>query len=62
MDLVYDKDDFPYDDFDNTQFSAEGRSDREIKAAWSNESIELWFCFISRNTVRLMEENNILRS
>lgn len=41
--LVYDKDDFPYDDFDNTQFSAEGRSDREIKTAWSNESIELWF-------------------
>jgi hypothetical protein len=23
--LMYDKDDFPYDDFDNTQFSAEGR-------------------------------------
>ena len=42
--LMYDKDDFPYDDFDNTQFSAESRSDeREYKVAWSNECIELWF-------------------
>lgn len=41
--LVYDKDDFPYDNFDNTQFSAEGRENSKIKVAWSNESIELWF-------------------
>lgn len=41
--LVYDKDDFPYDDFDNTQFSAEARTDRNFRVAWSNESIELWF-------------------
>lgn len=41
--LVYDKDDFPYDNFDNTQFSAEGRDNSKIKVAWSNESIELWF-------------------
>ncbi len=41
---MYDKDDFPYDDFDNTQFSAETRSCRqEYHVAWSNECIELWF-------------------
>lgn len=41
--LVYDKDDFPYDNFDNTQFSVEARTDRNFRVAWSNESIELWF-------------------
>ncbi len=42
--LMYDKDDFPYDNFDNTQFSAEQRDDlRKYKVAWSNESLELWF-------------------
>lgn len=40
--LVYDKDDFPFDNFDNTQFSAEGRKDSNIRVAWSNESFELW--------------------
>lgn len=42
--LMYDKDDFPLDNFDNTQFSVEQRLDtRTFKAAWSNESLELWF-------------------
>ncbi len=42
--LLYDKDDFPLDDFDNTQYSAERKSGRrEYKTAWSNECIELWF-------------------
>lgn len=42
--LMYDKDDFPYDDFDNTQFSAEGRTcEQKYHVAWSNECIELWF-------------------
>jgi hypothetical protein len=43
--LMYDKDDFPYDDFDNTQFSINDYSDqdRKFSAAWSNECIELWF-------------------
>lgn len=41
--LVYDKDDFPLDNFDNTQFEAEARKDVEMAVAWSNESIELWF-------------------
>jgi hypothetical protein len=41
--LVYDKDDFPLDDFDNTQFQAEARENVEMATAWSNESIELWF-------------------
>lgn len=42
--LMYDKDDFPHDDFDNTQHSAESKKDhREYKVAWSNECIELWF-------------------
>jgi hypothetical protein len=42
--LMYDKDDFPHDDFDNTQFSAEGRTcEQEYHAAWSNACIELWF-------------------
>ena len=41
--LVYDKDDFPLDNFDNTQFEAEAKKDVEMAVAWSNESIELWF-------------------
>lgn len=41
--LVYDKDDFPLDNFDNTQFEAESRKDVSMSVAWSNESIELWF-------------------
>lgn len=41
--LVYDKDDFPKDNFDNTQFSAETKTDkRKFKVAWSNECFELW--------------------
>lgn len=41
--LVYDKDDFPKDDFDNTQYSAEGKNDSiKYKVAWSNECFELW--------------------
>lgn len=42
--LMYDRDDFPLDNFDNTQYSAEGRQDkRKYRVAWSNECIELWF-------------------
>ena len=42
--LLYDKDDFPYDEFDNTQYSAEQKADiRKYRVAWSNECIELWF-------------------
>ena len=41
--LVYDKDDFPLDKFDNTQFEAEARKEPDMAVAWSNESIELWF-------------------
>ena len=41
--LVYDKDDFPLDNFDNTQFEAEAKKAPEMAVAWSNESIELWF-------------------
>lgn len=42
--LMYDKDDFPIDNFDNTQYSAENKTDkRKYRVAWSNECIELWF-------------------
>lgn len=42
--LMYDKDDFPQDNFDNTQYSAEDRQGiRKYHVAWSNECIELWF-------------------
>lgn len=42
--LMYDKDDFPQDSFDNTQHSAENRQDiRKYCVVWSNECIELWF-------------------
>lgn len=49
--IVYDKDDFPPDAFDNTmnrcdainkRFQSEGR-DTEFHAIWSNQCIELWF-------------------
>ncbi len=45
--LVYDKDDFPKDDFDNTYLKCESltkQSDSVIyHALWSNECIEFWF-------------------
>lgn len=45
--LVYDKDDFPKDDFDNTFYkciSLSKNSDfEEYHALWSNECIEYWF-------------------
>lgn len=45
--IMYDKDDFPLDNFDNTQFSIDDKKcdddDRKFFAAWSNECIELWF-------------------
>lgn len=42
--LMYDKDDFPFDNFDNTQFSVEEKKcKQEYHVAWSNECIELWF-------------------
>jgi len=43
--IVYDKDDFPEDDFDNTFFRCQELSDDSVTyhALWSNECIELWF-------------------
>lgn len=43
--LVYDQDDFPKDNFDNTEFSAESLSNDNIQyhVAWSNQCIEIWF-------------------
>lgn len=45
--LVYDKDDFPKDDFDNTYFRCEALSKANgsvtYHALWSNECIEYWF-------------------
>jgi len=43
--LVYDKDDFPDDDFDNTVNRCAALSKSEVKyhALWSNECIEFWF-------------------
>lgn len=64
--LVYDKDDFPLDNFDNTQFEAEARKDVKMAVAWSNESIELWFLlhfqdYISNNGreqyIKILSEN-----
>ena len=39
--LMYDKDDFPLDDFDNTQFEVEARKKPRMTVAWSNESISI---------------------
>lgn len=48
--LMYDKDDFPLDDFDNTSFSIEHRKDkRQYHAIWSNECMELWFVLHFQN-------------
>lgn len=45
--LVYDKDDFPKDDFDNTYYKCKSLSDQDdsiaYHALWSNECIEYWF-------------------
>lgn len=40
--LVYDKDDFPKDRFDNTDARARETKDSNWHTAWSNESFELW--------------------
>lgn len=45
--LVYDKDDFPRDDFDNTYYKCKSLSKQHeavmYHALWSNECIEYWF-------------------
>lgn len=45
--IVYDKDDFPEDDFDNAYFRCQELSSSSdtvtYHALWSNECIELWF-------------------
>lgn len=45
--LVYDKDDFPKDDFDNTYYKCVSLSENDdsviYHALWSNECIEYWF-------------------
>ena len=45
--IMYDQDDFPLYNFDNTQYSINDKecddADRKFFAAWSNECIELWF-------------------
>ena len=45
--IVYDKDDFPEDDFDNAYFRCQELSNSSdtvtYHALWSNECIELWF-------------------
>ncbi len=40
--LVYDKDDFPADRFDNVDAKARNKKDSRFHAAWSNQSFELW--------------------
>ena len=40
--LMYDKDDFPTDRFDNAFFKANSDKSHRFHAAWSNESFELW--------------------
>ena len=46
--LVYDSDDFPIDNFDNTAGIIDSMNESQIKpekwhAAWSNQCIEIWF-------------------
>ncbi len=40
--LVYDKDDFPNDRFDNAAFKAKETKNSKFNVAWSNQSFELW--------------------
>lgn len=40
--LVYDKDDFPKDRFDNAAYKADADRKYRFRVAWSNESFELW--------------------
>lgn len=48
--LVYDRDNFPPDDFDNTEYSIEHRKDKkDFHAAWSNECFELWLILHFQN-------------
>ncbi len=57
--LMYDKDDFPYDDFDNTHFSIE--NDEKFFAAWSNECIELWFILYFQDLKANLSRNKYKR-
>lgn len=42
--IVYDRDDFPSDNFDNAYYSIVSKKDkRKYFAIWSNECFELWF-------------------
>ncbi|WP_432409669.1 RloB family protein [Wukongibacter sp. M2B1] len=46
--LVYDLDDFPLDNFDNTAYSVESMNENNNTStkwhvAWSNQCIEIWF-------------------
>ncbi len=42
--LMFDKDDFPFDDFDNVIRSTQAsRGHVKFKSAWSNECLEIWF-------------------
>ena len=67
--IMYDKDDFPLDNFDNTQFSIEDKecddTGRKFFAAWSNECFELWFVLHFReltSNVGRERYNEILKS
>jgi hypothetical protein len=61
--LVYDKDDFPPDRFDTTQYEAERLSDDEImfSVAWSNQCIEYWFLLHFENLQSNIKREEYLR-
>jgi hypothetical protein len=62
--LVYDKDDFPPDRFDTTQYEAERLSNEsEIKfhVAWSNQCIEYWFLLHFENLQSDIKREDYLR-
>lgn len=62
--LVYDKDDFPPDRFDTTQYEAERLTNEgEIKynVAWSNQCIEYWFLLHFENLQSNIEREDYIR-
>ena len=60
--LMYDKDDFPADNFDNTQFEAEARKDPIWQWLGRMRVLNCGFYYILKIIVQIMEENSILKN
>lgn len=59
--LVYDKDDFPADKFDNTESKARLTKKSKWRVAWSNESFELWLLWYFQDYTSVTNRKEYVR-